>query len=491
MTIDGYSTLRLLAERERSRVFLARDAAGTLCAVKLQKPGDAAQLGVLAHRDARLQPLTRHPALLEILAHGVTEDGWTWKALPLADNLPGLPPVDTEEGQRQYTPMTLLARRTEIGQGTPSAKMVAAWGLRLADGLAALHRGGLVHRDVKPANILFLEGEPCLGDYGLVGEPGDIVDYRGTEGYQPLEGTSDAGADLFALGKTLYETWTGGNRLEFPSLPREILEAPEWPTAGSQLNEVILRACDSQRRRRFRAAQELSGALADVVSGRHRLNRRRWLLTAAGAAAVGAGLFLFLRLGKAPARLEWRRVREKGFNLESWQGHAGTADWVRGQMYSFSFCVDLRGRAFQALDLARFTVVGTLFPDGPPQPVSTILHPQSRELWLIEGGNGEVFALDPGTLNLRSLGGGSCDERHFGSLTYWNPITGRVGILGGYGHLAVRNDRCEFDPVTRSWLELEPDRDNPGPWRRCGWHLFPGATSRGRVLSGGGRPGDF
>lgn len=191
----------------------------------------------------------------------------------------------------------------------------------------------------------------------------------------------------------------------------------------------------------------------------------------------------------APARLEWRRVREKGFTLESWQGHAGTADWVRGQMCSF--CVDLRGRTFQALDLARFTVVGTLFPDGPPQPVSTILHPQSRELWLIAGGNGEVFALDPGTLKLRSLGGGSCDDRHFGSLTYWNPITGRVGILGGYGHLAVRNDRCEFDPGSRSWLELEPDREDSGPWRRCGWHLFPDATSRGRVLSGGGRPGDF
>jgi serine/threonine protein kinase len=482
--VPGFSLLRLISDRERSKLFLARNAAGGLCAIKLQQPREPAQLASLARRVARLQPLTRHEGLLEILAHGTTEQGWAWKALPLADNVSGLPSLDTEPGVQQYTPLNLLAWRSNGSSAPPSAKLVAEWGVRLADALAALHDAGLVHRDVKPANVVFLQGKPCLGDYGLVGEPGEQVDYRGTEGFQPLEGTSDLGADLFALGKTLYETWTGGNRLEFPSLPREVLDAPEWDLVGSHLNEVILKACSGHARKRFRSAAEISVALANVVSGRRPINRRRWLATAAAASVLGPGLFFAIKHWRAPGRVVWRRVRQKGLNVESWQGHSGTVDWVRGRIYSFA--VDGRGDTFQILDLKSFDLVSRSIPGGPTQSVSTLFHPHLRELWIIEGGRGEVFALNPETLALRSRGGGPLDERHFATRTYWNPLTGRVGIFGGYGHLSVCNDRSEFDPVSKSWVEVEPDREDSGPWRRtCGIPLAPNSAGNKLYLVGG------
>src|SRR5208282_4841530 len=143
----------------------------------------------------------------------------------------------------------------------------------------------------------------------------------------------------------------------------------------------------------------------------------------AGLAVAGVAGIWLPGLLRAPARVVWRRVRQKGFNVEAWEGNMGTVDWTRRRMYSL--VLDSRGLVFESMDMNQFTVEVKVIPGGPKVRVSTILNPQTRELWAIEGGRGEVFVLDLETEKLRSLGGGPDSRRHYGARTYWNPVTQR------------------------------------------------------------------
>jgi len=75
-----------------------------------------------------------------------------------------------------------------------------------------MHSAGLVHRDIKPSNIIFVNGKPKLADIGLVVSLGDARSFVGTEGYVPPEGPGTIHADIYSLGKVLYEISTGQGR---------------------------------------------------------------------------------------------------------------------------------------------------------------------------------------------------------------------------------------------------------------------------------------
>jgi TolB-like protein len=68
-------------------------------------------------------------------------------------------------------------------------------GRLLASALAHLHRHNLVHRDVKPSNIIFVEGQPKLADIGLVADVSEARSFVGTEGFIPPEGPGTPQAD--------------------------------------------------------------------------------------------------------------------------------------------------------------------------------------------------------------------------------------------------------------------------------------------------------
>ena len=113
----------------------------------------------------------------------------------------------------------------------------------LARGLGHLHGQGLVHRDVKPANVIFVHGRARLADMGLVDEEGRMS-FAGTEGYVAPEGTGTPAADLYSLGLVLYEMTTGLDRKRFPPTATEMVDRARSGLAGAaRSHPPRLRGC--------------------------------------------------------------------------------------------------------------------------------------------------------------------------------------------------------------------------------------------------------
>src|SRR5207247_1328204 len=105
-----------------------------------------------------------------------------------------------------YSPHTL---RSELKRrGALPIDRCLEIGHALASALAHLHAHKLVHRDVKPSNVIFVGGAAKLADIGLVAGIHDARSFVGTEGYIPPEGPGAPSADCYAFGKLLYELST-------------------------------------------------------------------------------------------------------------------------------------------------------------------------------------------------------------------------------------------------------------------------------------------
>jgi serine/threonine protein kinase len=119
-----------------------------------------------------------------------------------------------------YAPRTLRAELKS--RGALPADDVIALGLKLTAALAHLHAQGLVHRDVKPSNIIFVNGVPKLADVGLVAASDEARSFVGTEGFIPPEGPGTPQADLYSLGIVLYMITTGKSHRDFPEPPADL-----------------------------------------------------------------------------------------------------------------------------------------------------------------------------------------------------------------------------------------------------------------------------
>src|SRR6185369_13926079 len=166
----------------------------------------------------RFEPIShRHPGLVSVLHVGRNETaGHFHYVMELAD--------DIQTGQRievaRYVPKRLshvLAERKTL----PIAQAIEL-GVALTEALGYLHGSGLVHRDIKPSNIIFVNGVPKFADVGLVAEIDESSSYVGTAGYIPPEGPGSAKADVFSLGKVLYQVGMGCFGDEFPNLPQSV-----------------------------------------------------------------------------------------------------------------------------------------------------------------------------------------------------------------------------------------------------------------------------
>ena len=181
--LDGYKIIRFLGRGGFGEVWLCRSqTTGHYYALKFISGRDADllekehhSLGLYRSAAARL----RSPHLVSI-EHINRHSAGLYYVMPLADGITDVDPADPD-----WQPLSLAS----LIDAQASA---AAWfssqeiiGLihPLLDALQSLSDAGLVHRDVKPENILFFNGSPCLGDISLLGEDAAQITRRGTPGY--------------------------------------------------------------------------------------------------------------------------------------------------------------------------------------------------------------------------------------------------------------------------------------------------------------------
>jgi hypothetical protein len=203
----------------------------------------------------------------------------------------------------------LLARERHL----PAAR-VAAIALQVGAALDAAHAVGLVHRDVKPANVLLSGEHAYLADFGLsqvVGSDARLTStgqWIGTADFMAPEQFSgaevDARADIYALGCVLYNALTGETPYPRGTVPATMLahmhDAPPRPTqiaadVPAGFDRVIARALAKDPEARYPSAGDLGRAALAAAEGRHVTESERTV--ARGAAApqerpgeeVGAG----------------------------------------------------------------------------------------------------------------------------------------------------------------------------------------------------------
>ena len=290
--ISDFELLRCIGRGSYGEVWLARNILGTYRAVKIVERKTFRDEEAFEREFSGLQrfePVSReHDGFVAILHVGRNRpSGFFYYVMELADDDTSHERIRSIEPDT-YVPKTLSNELARCGR--LSIEQVVQLGLSLSQALAELHRHALVHRDVKPSNIIFVKGCAKLADIGLVAHTGE--DKRlGTEGYIPPEGPGKSQADLYSLGMVLYEASTGTDRLDYPDLPADFDTMAERETF-LKLNSIILKACDNDVRKRYQTATEISDDLTKLgldapvrKAGRNFLR----LVTAFSAVLLSAG----------------------------------------------------------------------------------------------------------------------------------------------------------------------------------------------------------
>src|SRR4051794_655822 len=234
---------------------------------RLQRPvaikvfrGDAAQQ--LQRHDAEMRTLAAldHPSLVTVFDAGT--DG---------------------ESQQPYLVMQLVEGPTlaqELRAGRLTADRSARYGAALADALAYVHERGLVHRDVKPANVLISEdGRVHLADFGIARlvdaahetRTGDVL---GTPAYFAPEQVAGEGvgpgADVYALGIVLIECVTGRRPFEGTAVEVAMARLARSPDIPEELPEdwqSLLRAMTERQPEARPSAGHVAETLRQIADG--------------------------------------------------------------------------------------------------------------------------------------------------------------------------------------------------------------------------------
>jgi serine/threonine protein kinase len=242
-----------------------REYDGLEVALKLLKPKYARDTQFTARfmREAEVAGELRHPHILRIIEVG-------------------------QDGTDVYFSMPRLKSSLDQELGTDATwpeMEVARTARDIARALAFAHETGIIHRDIKPQNILFREdGAAVLTDFGIARA---VAGYVSTTGKQLVLGTPhyvspeqargqvlDGRTDLYALGVTMYRAATGDlpfRSSDWYELARLHVEEPPTPpreknpALSKSFERIVLRCLEKDRQQRYASAAELAAALDDLL----------------------------------------------------------------------------------------------------------------------------------------------------------------------------------------------------------------------------------
>ena len=286
--LGRYALRALIDSGAMAHVFLAEDARlGRQVAVKVLAPELAAVPNAVDRfrREAEAAAALSHPNIIAVYDWGLVDD----TAFLVMQYVPG---PDLRQVLRQRGPLP--------------ERDVLRLGAEVAAALDVAHSHGIVHRDVKPRNVLVAPGGGAvLTDFGIAAPTHGHADAEGVYGTalyvspEQAQGRRvDGRADVYSLGAMLYELLTGEPpfRAETPEeTARQHLQAPVRPPRrlradlSAATERVVMRALQKDPARRFASAAEMRAAMLAAGERRPRalaIRSRRWALAAAPLVAL-------------------------------------------------------------------------------------------------------------------------------------------------------------------------------------------------------------
>ncbi len=267
---NRYDVGRPLGSGGMGEVFLARDRVlGRDVALKVlrsQYAGDR-EFAERFKREARSAASLSHPNIVQVYDRGETEDGASYIAM-------------------EYVPGGTLKEKI-LAEGPLGRREAAALGAQVAEALGAAHERGVVHRDIKPQNVLLTDrGDAKVADFGIaragssvtISKTGSVM---GTAGYmspeQALGKPATPKSDLYSLGVVLYEALTGElpytadnpiavsmKHVNEPLVPPKEID----PAIPEGMNALVVKLMAKNPEDRYASANELADDLWRISRGR-------------------------------------------------------------------------------------------------------------------------------------------------------------------------------------------------------------------------------
>lgn len=265
-TIAGYCLKTTLGSGGMASVHLAtQESLDRQVAIKILDASliDDALIKTQFEQESKLIASLNHPNIVQVIDQGTSDQGHPYFVMPFIKSVP----------------LSAILKRNDI---STTRKIDIA--IQICKALAYAHRNGIVHRDIKPGNILVdYDGHVRLVDFGIAGyftknekpnliKNDDVI--MGTDAYmapEQLESTSKAShlSDIYSLGIVMHQLFYG-------CLPMQaILKTGDYDEFSASLKPLVNSCIEPSPQKRPSSADDVRQQLLLIAQGKH-LRNNRW-----------------------------------------------------------------------------------------------------------------------------------------------------------------------------------------------------------------------